>query len=127
MQHSETCHCRRCNNRRHNRLVSEFKLAVSRHFGADVYVDDVVQYHGQTVRNNMVGPWIDAGMARGTFDLFCCVRGAVVFLDAKTGGGKLTDAQLDFRGWIRRAGGTAEPIRSVEEGIAILERVMGGR
>lgn len=115
--------------REHNRLVAEFKRAVSLRWGRSVYVDDLVQYHGKTVRKvnglDTIGPWIDAGMSRGTFDVFVCARGRVFFFDAKTGGAVLSPEQLAFQSWIRAAGGTAEAFHSVEEGMAILERAMG--
>jgi hypothetical protein len=122
------CHCKRCNNLRHHRLVAEFKAAVSRRFGRRAYVDDVVQYHGKTVRKvngqDTIGPWVDAGMSKGTLDVFVCLEGRVFWFDAKTGGGSLTPEQLAFQSWIRAAGGTAESLRSVEQGIAVLERAL---
>lgn len=117
-----SCPCRRCRNLRHSRLVADFKAAVSRRFGSAAYVDDVVQYHGRTVRDgDTVGPWIDAGMSKGTFDVFVCLAGRCFWFDAKTGTGDFTGEQLAFQRWIRKAGGTAEPLRSVEAGIAVLE------
>lgn len=120
-----SCPCRRCCNLRHSRLVAAFKRAVSVRFGREAYVDDVVQYHGKTVREgDAIGPWIDAGMSKGTFDVLVCLGGKVFWFDAKTGAGKLTPEQLAFQSWIRAAGGTAEPLRSVEAGIAVLEGSM---
>lgn len=124
-RHDQQCHCRVCNNIRHDRLVREIKVGVSNRFRRDVYLDDLTQYHGRTVRKiqgcDTIGPWIDAGMSRGTFDIFCCYRGRVIWLDVKTGVGVLTTEQRQFQTWIRRAGGIAESVRSVEEAISVLE------
>lgn len=121
-----SCHCRRCNNLRHERECRAIKVAVSAKYKGAVYVDQVNQYHGKTVvrRNGHeeIGNWINAGMASGTFDLFVCAFGRVIFLDVKTGGGKLTQEQLEFQSWIRAAGGIAESVRSPEHAIEIIER-----
>lgn len=130
-KHRPTCRCRACNNARHEKLVREIKVAVSKKFRRDAYVDDLTQYHGRTVRrtagHETIGPWIDAGMSKGTFDLFVCAQGAVIWLDVKTGGGTLTPEQLQFQGWIRRAGGIAESVRSVEQAISIIEAAIARR
>lgn len=117
-----SCRCRRCNNLRHNRLVAAFKRAVSIRFGSRAYVDDIVQYHGKTVREgDVIGPWIDAGMSKGTADVFVCLEGRAFFFEVKTGSGQQTENQLLFQRWIQAAGGTCVPLRSIEEGITILE------
>ncbi len=119
------CHCGRCNNLRHERMTADIKAEVTRKYRRDVYIGQVVQYRGKTVNENgQAGPWVNAGMAVGTFDLFVCARGRVVWLDTKTGGGKLTPEQLQFQAWIRAAGGTAEPVRSPEHAIAVIEGAM---
>lgn len=125
-----SCPCRRCNNLRHERMCAEIKAAITSRFRRTVYVGQVVQYSGKTVirrdGHEEIGPWVNAGMAKGTFDLFVCARGRVLFLDTKTGGGKLDKGQLEFQSWIRAAGGAAESVRSAEHAIEIIERTLNG-
>jgi hypothetical protein len=103
----------------HANLVKEIKLAISCEFRRRAYVDDLTQWEGTAQE----GYRVRAGMAAGTFDVFVCIGGRAVWLDAKTGGATLTPAQLEFQRWIRAAGGTAEAVGTAEEAVEIVKGV----
>jgi len=107
-------------NAAHRRLVQEGLLAVSKAFKTGVYVDALTQWEGESKD----GYHVKAGMTWGTFDIFICARGQVIWADAKTGNAKLSTAQQDFQRWIRAAGGTAEIFRSPNELVEIVRNVV---
>ena len=62
--------------------------------------------------------------AAGTPDIVVAVRGMLIFLEAKAVGGKVSAAQMTTHERIRRAGGIVHVVRSVAEGLAIVERAL---
>lgn len=63
----------------------------------------------------------------GLPDLWCVVSGRLVCLEVKTAKGKATKIQQTQLVRLRKAGATAEVVRSVEEAIVIIENARGDR
>jgi hypothetical protein len=91
---------------------------------------DIIQYlHGRkdTYVLNVGG---GASTARGTSDLLVCYKGRFVALEVKRpdGGYGLTKPQAMRQAQIRKAGGTAEVVASIEDVTALLSSLdKGGR
>ena len=60
----------------------------------------------------------------GTPDIIALVRGMPVYFETKAPGGKVSPAQMVCHERIRRAGGFVHVVRSVREGLDIVERLM---
>jgi len=59
----------------------------------------------------------------GEPDLICCIKGKFYGFEIKKPGGKATELQAYKLNQIRQAGGIAECVTSVEEVMAILNRI----
>jgi len=63
------------------------------------------------------------GLGVGSADLIGLVAGKFVALECKTMKGRLSDDQRLWMAAVRRLGGVAEVVRSVEEALAVVQRV----
>lgn len=73
--------------------------------------------------------WKEHGGMYGTAgipDIICCYRGRFVAFEVKVPGNLPTPLQKSTLEKIRRAGGTAEVVRSLDEVKAVLERTEAG-
>jgi hypothetical protein len=59
----------------------------------------------------------------GIPDIICCLKGSVIALEVKTENGKTTVLQEVTLRKIRKAGGRAEVVRSVDDVKAIMEKL----
>lgn len=76
------------------------------------------------------GRYVRYGVGKGGADLLgiCCTDGVGIFfaLEVKTGSGRLTDEQQNFLSLVRRYGGFACVVRSVEDADAAIARLRNG-
>jgi hypothetical protein len=75
----------------------------------------VAEQDGRTVRG---------GLCPGAADLIGCVLGRFVALEVKTATGRLSPEQEQWHRRMRRVGAVVEVVRSKEEAVAVVRRVI---
>jgi hypothetical protein len=68
------------------------------------------------------GRWLRFGLP-GSGDVLGCYRGRFVSIETKTGRDKESEKQIEFCEDIKRAGGYAFFVRSIDEAIAVLDAI----
>ena len=67
------------------------------------------------------------GLGIGSADLVGVVHGTFVALEVKTTTGRVSDDQTRWLDAVRRCGGVAEVVRSVEDAVRVVQGVSRGR
>lgn len=110
---------------RESSLLRAIRLAVNMFPGARFWRNNVAEW-----KNQATGSYVRAGLARGSSDLVGLVHGKFVALEIKTPGGrtnaKRAREQLAWRDTVKRFGGVAEVVQSVDDAIRVLEEVSRG-
>lgn len=91
---------------RHNALVGEIILAINPRFG--------VFWKNETGAAYTNGRMIKYGLV-GSADILGCMNGRFVAIEVKTGNGKLSDVQKNFKAAIEKNGGVFVVGRSVKQ------------
>ena len=103
--------------RAHSHLVAACRTLLTLHKIPSVAINQVAH---KTSKG-----WKTQGATVGCFDIIACLPGGrVLALDAKTGSGKLSLAQLEFEHDWMRAGALCRVIRSVDELDSLLREVV---
>jgi hypothetical protein len=103
---TSTAKIRHQNIERHNTLVGEILLAINPRFGIFWKNETGAAYtNGRMIRYGLVG----------SADILGCMKSLFVAIEVKTGSGKLSDFQKNFKAAVEKNGGIFIEGRSVEQ------------